>query len=144
MVFFAFAGDDDVVHVRKYVSADLALEHHFGEARECGPGVLKSLRHSDEAIRAKGCYETGAGLVFLLHIYLVAAGEAIKERHDFTPGRAIDDLVDPRQQEIILGAGFVEAGEVNAHPPLVALLFHHDYVGEPRRVGDWLDEVGLK
>jgi hypothetical protein len=79
MVFFAFAGNDYVVHIRKYVSADLALEHRFGEARECGPSVLKSLRHSDEAIRAEGCYETGAGLVFLLHIYLVVAREAIKE-----------------------------------------------------------------
>jgi hypothetical protein len=79
MAFFAFAGDDDVIHIRKYVSVDLALEHRFGEARECGPNVLKSLRHSDEAICAKGCYETGAGLVFLLHIYLVVAGEAIKE-----------------------------------------------------------------
>jgi hypothetical protein len=79
MVFFAFAGDDDVVHIREYISADLALEHRFGEARECRPDVLKSLWHSDEAIRAEGCYETGAGLVILLHIYLVVAGEAIEE-----------------------------------------------------------------
>jgi hypothetical protein len=79
MVFLASAGDDDVVHIRKYVSADLALEHRFGEVRECGPSVLKSLRHSDEAIRAEGSYEIGAGLVFLLHIYLVVAGKAIKE-----------------------------------------------------------------
>jgi hypothetical protein len=106
--------------------------------------TLKSLRHSDEAIRVKGCYETGAGLVFLLHIYLVVAGEAIKERHDFAPGCAINDLVNPRQREIILGAGLVEVGEVNAHPPLAALLLHHDYVGEPRRIGGWLDEVGLE
>ena len=57
MVLFAFAGDDDVVHIRKYVSADLALEHRFNEPRESGPGVLKSLRHSDEAISAEGCYK---------------------------------------------------------------------------------------
>jgi hypothetical protein len=79
MVFFAFVGDDDVIHIRKYVSADLALEHRFGEVRECGHRVLKSLWHSDEAIHAEGCYETGAGLVFLIHIYLVVAREAIKE-----------------------------------------------------------------
>jgi hypothetical protein len=79
MVFLASAGDDDVVHIRKYVSADLALEHRFGESRECGPSVLKSLWHSDEAIRVERCYETSDGLVFLLHIYLVVAGKAIKE-----------------------------------------------------------------
>jgi hypothetical protein len=40
MVLFAFAGDDDVVHIRKYVPADLALEHCLGEAGECGPNVF--------------------------------------------------------------------------------------------------------
>jgi hypothetical protein len=96
MVFLASAGDDDVVHICEYVSADLALEPRFGEPRECGPNVLKSLRHSDESVHAEGCYETGACLVFLLHIYLMVAGEAIKERHDFAPGCTIDDFVDPR------------------------------------------------
>jgi hypothetical protein len=47
MVFLASGGDDDVVHICKYVSVDLALEHCFGEPRECGPSVLKSLRHSE-------------------------------------------------------------------------------------------------
>ena len=56
----------------------------------------------------------------------------------------IDYLVDPWQREIILGAGLVEAGEIDTHPPLAALLLHHDYVGQPRRVGDWFDEIGLK
>jgi hypothetical protein len=28
--------------------------------------------------------------------------------------------------------------------PLATLLLHHDYVGEPRRVGDWLNEIGLQ
>jgi hypothetical protein len=46
--------------------------------------------------------------------------------------------------KLSLGAGLVEAGEIDAHPPLVAFLLHHDYVGEPRRVGDWFDEIGLQ
>jgi hypothetical protein len=79
MVLFVFAGDDNVIHVREYVSADLAHEHCLGEAREGGPSVLQSLRHSDEAIRAEGCDEAGTGLVFLLHIYLVIAREAVNE-----------------------------------------------------------------
>jgi hypothetical protein len=79
MVFLASAGHDDVVHIREYISANLALEHRFGEPRESGPGVLKSLRYSDEAIRAEGCYEAGARLVLLLHVYLMVAGEAIEE-----------------------------------------------------------------
>jgi hypothetical protein len=59
-------------------------------------------------------------------------------------GCTIDYLVDPWQREIILGAGFIEACEIDAHPPLVAFLLHHDYVSEPRRVGDWFDEISLK
>ena len=79
MVFLASAGDDDVVHIREYISADLPLEHCFGKPGESGPGVLESLWHSDEAICAEGRDETGTSLVFLLHIYLVIAREAVKE-----------------------------------------------------------------
>jgi hypothetical protein len=51
----------------------------FGKPGESGPGVLESLRHSDEAICAEGCYKAGASLVFLLHVYLVVTGETVEE-----------------------------------------------------------------
>ena len=79
MILLGTAGDDDVVHIREYIFADLSLEHRFGEPRESGPGVLESLRHSDEAIRVEGCYEAGAGLILLLHVYLMVTGEAVEE-----------------------------------------------------------------
>jgi hypothetical protein len=34
VIFFIFACDDDVVHVRENVAAHLALEHRLGEVRE--------------------------------------------------------------------------------------------------------------
>jgi hypothetical protein len=34
VVFFIFACDNDVIHVRENVAAHLALEHRLGEARE--------------------------------------------------------------------------------------------------------------
>jgi hypothetical protein len=43
--------------------------------------------------------------------------------------------------EIILGAGLVE---IDAHLPLAAFLLHHDYISEPRRVGDWFNEIGFQ
>jgi hypothetical protein len=92
----------------------------------------------------EGCYEVGACLVLLLHIYLMVAGEAIKERHDFAPGRTIDDFVDLRQREVVLGASLVKTGEIDAHSSFAALLLHHHYVGEPCWVGNWLDKFGLK
>jgi hypothetical protein len=51
--------------------------------------------HPDEAVRAVGCDEAGAGLVFLFHVYLVIAREAVEEGHDFASGCAIDYFVDP-------------------------------------------------
>jgi hypothetical protein len=74
----------------------------------------------------------------------VVAGEAVEKGHDFATGCVIDYFVDPWQREIVLGTGLVEAGEVDAHAPLAAFLLYHDYVGEPRRVGDWFDEVGFQ
>jgi hypothetical protein len=74
----------------------------------------------------------------------VVAGEAVEKLHDFAFGCTIDYLVDSWQREIILEAGLIEAVEIDAHPALVAFLLPHDYVGEPRRVGDWFDEIGLK
>jgi hypothetical protein len=44
MVLFVLAGDDDVVHICKYISANLPFEYCFGESGEGGPGVLESLR----------------------------------------------------------------------------------------------------
>jgi hypothetical protein len=79
MVRLALAGDDDVVHICEYISANLPVEHCLGKPGEGGPGVLESLRHSDEAICAEGCYKAGASLVFLLHVYLVVTGEAVEE-----------------------------------------------------------------
>ena len=98
----------------------MPLEHCFGKPGEGGPGVLESLRHSDEAICVEGYYKAGASLVFLLPVYLVVTGEAVEEGHDFASGRAIDYFVDPRQREIVLWAGLIETGEVYAHSPFPA------------------------
>jgi hypothetical protein len=92
----------------------------------------------------KGCDKAYAGHVLLFHVNLVVTGEAIKEGHDFAACRAIDYFVDPWQGEVILGTSLIEACEVYAHAPLAAFLLHHDHVGEPCRISDWLDEFGFK
>jgi hypothetical protein len=74
----------------------------------------------------------------------VVTGEAVEEGHDFASYCAIDYFVNPWQGEVVLGAGLVKTGEVDTHAPLAAFLSHHDHVGEPCRVSDWLDEVGFQ
>jgi hypothetical protein len=74
----------------------------------------------------------------------VVTGEAIEEGHDFASCRAIDYFVDPWQGEVVLGTSLIEAGEVYAHVSLAAFLLHHDHVGEPCRISNWLDEVGFQ
>jgi hypothetical protein len=40
MVLLAPAGDDDVVHICEYISADLPLEHCFGKPEKVDPAFL--------------------------------------------------------------------------------------------------------
>jgi hypothetical protein len=52
-------------------------------------------------------------------------------------------LINPWQAEGVLGAVLVDVGVVDAHPPLVRVLFaDEDGVGEPLRMENFTDEVG--
>jgi hypothetical protein len=106
--------------------------------------VFESFWHPDKAVRAEGCDKACVGLVFLFHVNLVVTGEAIEEGHDFASCCAIDYFVDPWQGEVVLGTSLIEAGEVYAHAPLATFLLHHDHVGEPCRISNRLNEVGLQ
>jgi hypothetical protein len=74
----------------------------------------------------------------------VVAREAIKEGHDFVACCTVDNFVNSWQREIVLGAGLIEVCEVDAHTPFAALFLHHDHVGEPCWINDWLDESGFQ
>jgi hypothetical protein len=68
---------------------------------------------------------------------------AVEEAKQVIARRGIDDLVDPRQPEGVLGAVLVEVGVVDAHSLLVrVLLVDEDGVGEPLRMEDFSDEAG--
>jgi hypothetical protein len=52
-------------------------------------------------------------------------------------------LINSRQPEGVLGAVFVEISVVDAHPPLVRVLFaDEDWVGKPLRMEDFSNEAG--
>jgi hypothetical protein len=72
----------------------------------------------------------------------VVPGVAVEEAEQVTARRGVNDLVNPRLPEGVLGAGLVEVGVVDAHPPLVrVLLANEDRVGEPLRMEDFSDEA---
>jgi hypothetical protein len=82
-------------------------------------------------------------LVFFLDRDLVVPGVAVEEAKQVAAHCGVDDLVNPRQPEGVLGAVFVEVGVVDAHPPLVrVLLADEDRVGEPLRMEEFSDEDG--
>ena len=56
-------------------------------------------------------------------------------------GGGVDDLIDARKGERILGASFVKVGEVDAHLFLPAFLWHHDGVPQPLRVPDLANDT---
>ena len=89
-------------------------------ALESGAGVLQAERHGD------------------------VAGVSIQEGQELTPGSGVDDLVDPREGEWILGAGLVQAGVVDTHAPGLVLLHDEDWVGQPLGVKHFHDEAGLQ
>jgi hypothetical protein len=75
----------------------------------------------------------------------VVPGVAVEEADQVTARRGVDDLINSRQLEGVLGVVFVEIGVVDAHPPLVrVLLLDEDGVGKPLRMEDFSDEVSRK
>jgi hypothetical protein len=93
----------------------------------------KSLRTGDER---------GLLLVFFLDRDLVVPGVAVEEAEQVAARRGVDDLVNLRQPEGVLGAELVEVGVVDAHLPLVlVLLADKDGVGEPLGMEDFSDEA---
>jgi hypothetical protein len=75
----------------------------------------------------------------------VVSRVVVKEAEQVTARHGVDDLVNPRQSEGVLGAVFVEIDIVNSYPPLVrVLLMDKDRVGKPLRMEDFFDEAGRK
>jgi hypothetical protein len=67
---------------------------------------------------------------------------AVEEVEQVAARHGVDDLINLRQPEGVLGVVLVEVGVVDAHPPLIrVLLADEDGVGEPLRMEDFFDEA---
>jgi hypothetical protein len=72
----------------------------------------------------------------------VVVGVAVEESEQVAARCGVDDLVNPRQPEGVLGAVFVEISVVDAHSPLdCVLLANKDGVCKPLRMEDFSDEA---
>jgi hypothetical protein len=72
----------------------------------------------------------------------VVPGVAVEEAEQVAACLGVDDLINPRQPEGVLGAVFVEIGVIDAHPPLIqVLLADEDGIGEPLKMKDFSDEA---
>jgi hypothetical protein len=72
----------------------------------------------------------------------VVPGVAVEEAELAAARRGVDNLINPRQPEGVLGEVLGEVGVVDAHPPLVGvLLADEDGVGEPLMMEDFCDEA---
>ena len=72
----------------------------------------------------------------------MVAGVSVQEGQELAPGGRVDDLVDPREGERILGTGLAQAGLVDTHAPGIVLLQDEDWVGHPLGVEHFHDEAG--
>ena len=81
-------------------------------------------------------------MISRVQLDLVVAGVSVQEGQELTPGGRVDDLVDPREGERILGTGLVEAGVVDTHAPGLVLLQDEDWIGQPLGVKHFHYEAG--
>jgi hypothetical protein len=72
----------------------------------------------------------------------VVPGVAVEEVEQVAACPGVDNLIDPRQPERVLGVVLVEVGVVDAYPPLICVLIaDDDGVGEPLRMENFADEA---
>jgi hypothetical protein len=135
--------DNHVIHVGFDVLVELLLEAGLDSSLVGGARVLQPERHRHVAVGTKWGDERGLLLVFFLDSDMVVPGVAVEEVEQVAARCGIDDLINPWQAEGVLGAVLVDVGVVDAHPPLVRVLFaDEDGVGEPLRMENFTDEVG--
>jgi hypothetical protein len=135
--------DDHVIHIGFNILVELLLEAGLDGSLVGGAGVLQPERHRCVAVGAKWGDEHGLLLVFFLDDDLVVPGVAVEETEQVASYHGVDDLINLRQPERVLGAMLVEVGIVDAHHPLVRVLLADEYgIGEPLRMENFSDEAG--
>jgi hypothetical protein len=135
--------DGHVIHISFDVLVELLLEVGLDSSLVGSTGILRPERHYRVVVGVERGDECILLLVFFLDRNLVVAGVVVEEVEPVAAHRGVDDLINPRQPDGVLGAVLVEVGVVDAHPPLVrVLLADEDGVGEPLRMEDFTDEAG--
>ena len=125
-----FSGlDDHIVDVNLHSPPELCLKHLGHQPLVCRPCVLQPEGHHLITVGAPGCDEGCLFLVRYEQRYLVVSSVSVEETHTVVSGSGVNELVDLRKGETILGTGCIEVNEVHADPSLPCLLFDHQCVG---------------
>jgi hypothetical protein len=137
--------DDHVIHVGFDILVELVFKASLDSSLVCSVGVLQPERHCRVAVGAERGDEHGLLLVIFLDSNLVVPGVAVEEAEQVAARHGVDDLINPRQPEGVLGAVLVKVGIVDAHSPLVCvLLADEDGVGEPLRMEEFTNVADNK
>ena len=88
----------------------------------CGASILEPERHCRVAEDAVGHDECCLLFVLFFHSDLLIARVSIKEQETTASGIRVDDLIDSREQKIVLRAMLVQDRVVDAHPLDVCIL----------------------
>jgi hypothetical protein len=121
--------DDHVLHIVFDILIELLLEVGLDSSLVCSAGVLQSERHCLVAVGAEQGDERDFLLVFFLDTDLVVARVAVEEAEQVADRRGVDDLINSRQHEGVLGQCLLRAVLVE------------DGVGEPLRMENFRDET---
>ena len=134
--------DNYVVDVSFNVAPDLRSKAVLDCLLVSGSSVFEPKRHCGVAVGTVWGDECGLFLIFFLDHYLVVPRVVVKEAEESATRRGVDDLINPRQPEGVLGAMLVEIRVVNTHPPLIGVIVPDERrVSKPLRVKDFFDEA---
>lgn len=90
------------------------MQTFLNHTLERSPSVFETEWYRDVA-KTPECDEGCCYFIWSIHLDLVVLGVRIQERHTFTSGSRINDLIYARQREVVLRADLIELLEVNTH-----------------------------
>lgn len=79
-----------------------------------------------------------------IHSYLIITRVSIHKAEKMEIGSPVYELINMRKQIRIFGTWLNQISEIHAHFPLYWFLFDHDYISQPGRVLNLLNETHLQ
>jgi hypothetical protein len=104
--------------------------------------ITQAKGHDQELIVTLMSLKVSLGDVSVLHTYLVVARTQIKFSETLSTTQLIQEIINDRNEKLLLDGEFIEGTKVRTHVPSTFFLKYHDH-GRRIRVGTRVDKTFL-